>query len=301
MRAPVLVFGAPFSGVSLLSQMLGGHGDLYSTPVLHLALADTVGTLLDLFSLSQLPIADGLLRLVAQRFTGGQDAAGVAAAHHWLTQRRDWTTAALLSHLADDVAPRRLVIPDHESALRPDELGRWQQMAPQAMLIQPLRHPLTHGAVWAPRLERQLFVPPDYRDHRSAPAAALIEPQLPWLRVNHMLEHWWPTQRRHVLRMEDLAADPDATLSAALAALGLAASEADLQRMRAVEGSDFAGAGPPEAAGGLEEEVLLDVLETAYRLKQGPPSLDDRVPWQRDRDARLTPEVIAQAQRYGYR
>ena len=106
MNAPILVFGAPFCGSSLLAQMLGSHPQLAAMPELRLGLADRVDELLEIFAISQAPIADGLRRAIAEYITGGQNARGIAAADAWLRERSDRSTAEVLAALAAAVAPR---------------------------------------------------------------------------------------------------------------------------------------------------------------------------------------------------
>lgn len=299
MNAPILVFGAPFCGSSLLAQMLGSHPQLAAMPELRLGLADRVDELLEIFAISQAPIADGLRRAIAEYITGGQNARGIATADAWLRERSDRSTAEVLAALAAAVAPRRLVIPDSESALRPHELLRWQQLAPEGDLVHCVRHPLPHGLVWSRWLAAQLFVPADYRDHARSPQPAAIEPQLPWLRCNRNLDRWWPAARHRRLRMESLQTHPEATLSALIDGLDLGAVGSDvLERMLAVRDSPFAGFGPLEAPRGLEMEVLDPVLE-GIRLPPPPYVLDGAVPWRED-GAGFDPAIRALAADYGY-
>lgn len=294
MSPVVLVTGAPFSGCSLVAQLLGGHPDCAAAPELSLSLADTVDGLLQTASISQVPLLDGLLRCIAEYHTGGQHDAGIAAAQAWLDARRAADTAELLGMLCDAVAPRRLVIPDPDAALRPDALLRWQRLAPDLQVVHCLRHPLTHGAVWAPWLQAQLYVPPDYRDHSQVPPP--VEPQIAWLRCNRNIHDWLPTGIVHRLRMEDLYTDPDAALGTLCHVLRLNNRHAAHQAMQALQ-TPFAGWGPPAAPGGLEAEVLMPVQDQALPLIQ-PPDLDQPLPWRSD--ARLDASVTALARGYGY-
>lgn len=302
MSGVILLAGAPFSGSSLLAQMLGSHPQCAAAPELKLGLADTVGELLTLAELSEVPLLDGLLRFVAEHHGGGQHRAGIAKAKAWLEEVTDATTTELLTELKNGVAPRALVIPDGEAALRPDELLRWQQLDPDLRVVQCLRHPLTHGAVWAPWLQGQLYVPPDFRDHHVSPAAALIEPQIPWLRCNRNLQRWVPEAQCTAFRMEDLEDDPVAALRALCLALGLDDDDEALAAMQAISRSPLAGWGPPEAPGGLEMDALAPVLDTALPITL-PAQLDAEVLWQVEQPGQSRPldaEVIALARQYGY-
>lgn len=298
MSRVILMVGAPFSGCSLLAQMLGSHPHCAAAPELKLGLADTVDALLELAEVSQVPLLDGLLRFVAEHVTGGQHRDGIKAAFAWLGERRTQSTAELLASLQAAVAPRHLVIPDGESALRPNELLRWQRLAPELAVIHCLRHPLMHGAVWAPWLKAQLYVPPDFRDHSVSPASALIEPQLPWLRCAGNLERWVPEAKRIRLRMEDLDVAAEDTLGDLCRSLDLPCDPNILSSMWDSTASPFAGWGPPEAPGGLEMDALAAVTEQALPIAL-PPQLDAPAPWHED-GRPLDPGVVALARQYGY-
>lgn len=297
--APVLVVAAPFCGSSLLAQMLGSHPQACAAPALNLALADTVGEWLAMCELAQAPLADGLLRFIAEYWGGGQDARGIAHARAWLQERRGLSMAVLAAELRERVAPRALVIPDADAALRPEALLRWQRLMPDARWVLPLRHPMTHGAVYAAWLAEQLFVPPDVLDASRTPEPGRIDPQIPWLRCRHNLARWVPASAQQVLQMEALAAEPEATLRHLCEVLGWTSPDAtELARLLQAEGSAFAGQGPPEAPFGLEAEVLDDVLE-GLDVPARPPPLTAAAPWC-ERGA-LDAAVMAQAEADGYR
>ncbi|HEY0973500.1 MAG TPA: sulfotransferase [Solimonas sp.] len=299
--APVFVLAAPFSGASRLTARLAGHPALYALPELCLFMADTVGELLDIFRLSQGPHADGLLRAVAQLEFGVQADPEIEAATQWLAQRREWTVGALLDELARRVAPRRLVIPDTETPLRPNDLRRLRRHAPTAVAVQVVRHPWTQ----AQRLVRwghdRLFIPPDFKDHAWDPP--LIEPQVPWLRANRNIEQRYADapQRLHRVSDESLDDAPSATLTALCRWLELPDDAATLDAMHADEAAwAYGGHGPRRAPYGLEAEVL----EMPPARERGEPaaeaSLEAVLPWRPD-GAGFDAGVIALARRYGYR
>lgn len=296
--APVLVAGAPFSGTSLLAQVLGSHPAACAAPELMLALADTVDEWLAMSDVAQAPVADGLLRFIAEYWGGGQHADGIAFAREWLRQRRGSGMDRLLAECCERVAPRVLVIPDADAALRPQALLRWQRWAPDAQWVIPLRHPGTHGAVMAAWWNEQLFVPPDFLDGSRTPEPGRIDPQIPWIRCRRNLADWVPAQQCRVVKMESLAADPMATLADLCEGLGWSRPTApESARMLQAQGSAFAGYGPPEAPFGLEVEVLEDVTAGVV-LPPVPPSLEAPVTW--CERGQLDPMVVAQARADGY-
>ncbi|HSW14897.1 MAG TPA: sulfotransferase [Solimonas sp.] len=288
---PVWLLGAPFSGTCWLAGLLGSHPQLYATPQLHLGLADDVAGLLDVFFHSQADHGDGLLRTVAELACGGQTDRGVAAARDWLQQRAALSTAALLQELARLAAPRRLVIPEGEAAIRLPELERLIALAPQAAVVQVLRHPLTQGRLMVAWFVERLFVPVDYRDYAQDPPQ--VEPQAPWLRAQLNLERL--SQQQPLLRfsMESLdGGDAAASLSALCASLGV---DADVS----LDGSrwSFAGPGPDAAPGGLEADVLMDW--PAELSDASAPQLEGPLPWRADGGG-FDPQVLRLAKQLGY-
>lgn len=298
--APVFVLAAPYCGAARLAQRLAQHPALYALPELCLFLADRVDDLLDIYRLSQGTHGDGLLRAVAQLQFGAQRDAEVEAARDWLAQRRTSTVGELLAELAALVAPRRLVIPDSESTLRPMDLARLRRHVAGARAIHLVRHPWTQGCLMAPALKQRLFVPPDFKDHSWDPPMA--DPQIPWLRCNANIERAFaaaPEALRR-LRLETLesAADRTRALASLCDWIGVTSTPADLESMNADGEWVFGGHGPRAAPFGLEAEMLMPA-PAADRQRAAQTALDQPLPWRPDAIG-FDASVIAHAQRYGY-
>lgn len=268
--APIFILAAPFSGASSLAALLGGHPQLYALPELNLFMADRVGELLEIFRIGQGSHADGLLRALAQLETGVQDDKGIAHARAALAQRADQTVGTLLEHLAQLAAPRRLVIPDSESPLRPMDLHRLRAQCPRATLLHLTRHPYTQGLLHAHWLDGRLFVPPDFKDHATRPPQ--IDPQIGWLRCQLNIERAAPDALR--LRSEDFVDDAARATAALCAQLGAAPAP-----LSAPEEGDFAGYGPPSAPYGFEAEVLEALPPALVERAQTQARLDAPLPW----------------------
>ncbi|MFC4251001.1 sulfotransferase [Sinimarinibacterium flocculans] len=291
---PLFILAAPFCGASYAAGCLGVHPRLYAVPELCLQMADAVGELLEIFHLSQGPQADGLLRTIAQLEFGAQHDDAVAAAHEWLAQRADWTTARLLAEIAARVAPRRLVVPDTEAPLRPLDLRRLHRGFPQAGILQLTRHPWTQGCLLDAWARDRLFVPPDFKDHAFIPA--LVDPQVPWLRCNRNIETVFAGRAR-CLRVEDVETPDDAALARLCELAGVDADA--LAAMREPERWIYAGFGPGAAPYGLEADVLErfddEVLQQATAATLTAP-----LPWRPD-GAGFDAQLVERARRYGYR
>ncbi len=278
-QSPIWLLGAPFSGVTWLAGVLGMHPQLYATPQLHLTLADDVGNLLEVFAAGQGEHGHGLLRAVAEIACGGQTDDGIVAAQGWLEQRRSLSTAALLQELAARVAPRRLVIPDAETALRSYELLRLLRLTPQSPVVHLLRHPWTQGRLMSRWCQERLFVPVDYKDYSQDPPQ--VEPQVPWLRAQINLERIAAHAKLRRVSSEALDRDFDATLAGLCQWLGVDADPSTLALMADPGRWPYAGLGPAAAPGGLEPDVLMDW--PADLSAQAPAgSLDAPLPWRED-------------------
>lgn len=299
--APVFVLAAPFSGASRLAERLGHHPSLFALPELCLFLADNVGELLDIFRMSQGPQADGLLRAVAVLEFGAQRDAEIAAARDWLAARRDLTVGALLEQLAQRALPRRLVIPDTESTLRPLDLRRLRRHVPGARAIHLTRHPWTQGCRMSAWLRERLFVPPDFRDHAWDPP--MPDPQIPWLRCNANIEAAFGGDASAYLHQCSEAFEDEDRLNASLAALcawlPVESSAAALRAMREARDWVFAGHGPRAAPYGLEADVL-EPVPPADLERSELTVLDVELPWRADGIA-FDAKVVERARRYGYR
>ena len=297
---PLWILGAPFSGTSWLVGCLGRHPDLYAVPELNLFLAATVGELLDIYDVGQGGHAHGLLRALAELEFGGQTDEGVAYARDWLEQRRSMATAEVALHLAARVAPRRLVVPDSESTLRPADLDRMGHGLPALRLIHLVRHPWEQGALLAAWARQRLFVPQDYKDHGFRPPQ--VDPQIPWFRCNRntasLLGRLNPSLWRR-LRCEDVERDAAAALQPICTWLGVRDDAAALESMTQPDRWAFAGYGPGTAPYGLEAEVLEPISAETLALAAGA-NLVRRPPWQPG-EAGFDPQVIGLAQEYGYR
>lgn len=294
---PIYLLAAPFSGASVLAGVLGQHPALYAVPELNLFLADTVGELLDIFDMGQGGHAHGLLRALAQLDFGGQTDEGVAQARDWLEARRAAAVGEVLQHLVQRVAPKCLVVPDAESALRPMDLQRLAAATPRIDCIHLLRHPWSQGVLLHAWSRGKLFVPQDYKDHAVRPP--LLDPQIVWLRAEHNLQGLFAQQAPVLhLRGEALDDDFDAAASELCEALGISADAETFAAMREADRWQFAGHGPRSAPYGLEPEALETFAAAVVDLAAAT-SLTAALPWRPDSKT-FAVEVQAQARRSGY-
>lgn len=296
---PLWILSAPFSGLSWATATLGRHPDLFATPELDLLLADSVGDLLDIFAISQGTQGHGLLRLLAWLEFQRQDDVGIQLAQSWLEERRDWSSTRLLQSLREAVYPRRLVVPERDATLRPMALLRLQRALPELRVLHLTRHPWEQGVLLHAWAMEHLYVSIDFRDFAQNPPQ--IDPQLPWLRANENIEHF--CERLHHsqyqrLRAEQLEGDSDASLRALCEWLDLPADAAALAAMQQPQLWRFSQPGPDLASGGLEAEAHQPW--SSQTLQRAAQPQFENLPWRAD-GAGFAPQVLACAERYGYR
>lgn len=297
--APVWILAAPFSGASWLASCLGCHPQLYATPELNLLMADTVGELLDIFDIGQGAHAHGLLRTIAELEFGGQTDFGVVQARAWLDAHRALRSGELAMWLAEKVAPRRLVTPDSEAALRPMNLRRLLAQMPGSSIVHLVRHPWEQGCLLAAWARERLFVPPDFKDHAFRPPQ--VDPQIPWLRANANLDRLratWPANRWRLEHSEAIEQDAASTLAGLCQWLGIVDDEAAQAAMRQPEAWTYAGHGPGNAAFGLEAELTEPFSDRTLQLA-AVVRLTRALPW-RDDGALFDAQVRRLAQAFGY-
>lgn len=298
--APIVILAAPFCGSSWLAGVLDGLPSVYAAPQLCAFMAEQVGELLEIFSMSQDEHGDGLHRTVAQLYFGGQSDAHIDAAHGWLAARKSQPVAAVLDEIAARVAPRRLVIPETEAPLRPMDLRRLRAWRADAGYVHLLRHPWTQGCRFAAWLQERLFVPVDFRDYSRYPP--LPDPQIPWLRANQNLQTFLAgPPAAQVLRIDSESLDRDfaSSFGALAARFELGADAVAQATARDPAQWRYARFGPTHAPGGLEADVWAEWSDDAERLARAP-RLDAPLPWRPDGRG-FAAEVLRLAQAYGYR
>lgn len=290
---PIVILAAPFSGASWLAGVLGTLNGASAAPQLFPYLADQLGELLEIFRLGQDEHGDGLLRLVAQLYCGGQHSAAIAAARQWLEARESRSVAEVLEEIAASVAPERLLYPDCETPLRPIYTRRLLRTHPDADLVHLVRHPWSQGVRFAAWLRECIFVPTDFRDYSLFPPCP--DPQIAWLRANENIERLieqWPADRVHRVRSEDLDQDLQGSVDQLAQRLGLNGRVGDPSRW------PYAQRGGREAPGGLEADVWAELPEADEQLAT-QLSMSAPLPWRPD-GAGFADEVKTLARRYGY-
>ncbi|MFZ1829369.1 MAG: sulfotransferase [Candidatus Competibacteraceae bacterium] len=296
MRRPLLILCPGRSFSSVVCTAIGQHPEMYDVPEIYLGLVDSVGELLDMATgYGKKYLAYGLVRIIAQLHHHDQSEDSAQAAWSWLREHRYWTTGQLYHHIAECIAPKRLVdkSPTHG---RLENLKRLQVIFPDAFYLHLLRHPRTNShSLYQVHRKRLAHWQPD---------------QLPQL--TQRVEQQWLNVHRNILTFtgqlspgrtmqiqgEQLLADPEGYFSQIAEWLEIRTDPAAIEAMMHPEYSPYACIGPPSAPYGNNQGFLEDP-----RLRIGLPftgNLHDPLEWSEQGDF-FSPETIALARQFGYR
>lgn len=252
MANAIIVLGASHWLSSLVGAMLGQHPQLYGLPELNLFVADTVAQWHDYHThrQDQPQATHGLVRALAQLHEGEQSEASARRAWSWLADRRDWSIARMIAHLAAAAAPRILVDKSTTSSVQWGFLIRAYKAVPQANFLHVTTHPL---AVAHALLDQREEPPPE---------------QSKWLQ--QQLKLWYhrhsaildfasvlPEGQCASVRGELLLTQDECYLPQIAQWLGIRDDAEAIEAMRHPEHSPFARPGPVNARWGDDRKFLL--------------------------------------------
>lgn len=297
----LLILGTPGPNPARLAAMLGRHPDAAVLPELALGMAETLGSLQRLEERGQRRLRDGWMRALAHLHGGGDETDALAAAEQWLARRADWPLREAVDSLRAELAPRAAVLTDSEAVWRIGHLERALADLPGARVLHVSEHPMQDCARMAERQRGYQSIPIDYRDFGTGHDRAALDPQLAWLRIHETIARACagrePRDYRH-LDWHRLAQAPDEHLMELLGWLGWRQDANPLAAMLRPQDSPLACRGSARAPGGLDPDFLR---ERAFQPRLAPrDGLSGPVPWRNDGET-LAPEVVALAQRFGYR
>jgi hypothetical protein len=297
MTDPLFILAPPRSFTSIVCAMLGQHPQMYGLPETNLLVAETMrerrGVIRD-----RAASEHGLLRGVAQLFSGEQTAHAVTFARHWIESRLDSECVSVLRELGEKVHPRILVDKSPMTVLRAEYMQRARRAFPQARFLHLLRHPRTQcesvlrsgGSLAAP-LGAAAYSP-------SSPSE---DPQKAWYTFHmniYTFLNGLPEERKLRVRAEDLLVDPDACLAQIAEWLGVHADAQAIEEMKHPERSPYATFGPVTARFGNDSKFLRAPKLRVHTRGKGP-SLRGPLGWRPD-GAEFSPEVIQLATEFGY-
>jgi hypothetical protein len=302
MAAPLFLLAPPRSFTSVINAMLGQHPQAFGLPEFNLFNSERV---IDLWhAVPGEPPADpklrhGLLRAVAEIYTGEQTDETIEFAEHWCAAREDWSSGAVFREIAEKLHP---LVPVEKSPAYTTEIRRMERIIetfPDARFIHLIRHPIKQCESTMDLSDGvfPLFVNAiEYQDD-----TAILEPQLAWHDINinilNFLENSVPQEQHMRIRGEDLLANPEQRLGEICRWLGLRDDMEAIEAMMHPEHSPFACVGPVTALFGNDPKFLKGAKFRKHTPKI--PPLDGPVSWRKDGKG-LYKEVIALAREFGY-
>jgi hypothetical protein len=292
---PIFVLGTRPAGTSLVAAMIGRNPAAFDVPRLNLFAGDTLEAMLKgVFEPGQNHV-HGLLRAVAYLYGSEQTIISVGMARRWLFRRLSWPTGRVFDELRGRVAPRRLVDKSVVYSRDANCLARIRESVPDAFYIHVVEHPLTPGAV-AARMDIKAIIE-DLRQRGGRggrDANATPDEQLKWFNAQSLIAgaiNRVAPEKRAILRMDRLLADPSAELTALCQRLDLPHGEADVAAMLHPENSPFAGLGPVGANLGDDPDFLQNPTFPPNAVPAGLPPQAEK---------QILPEVAQFAAQYGY-
>lgn len=303
---PIFVLAAPRSFSSLVNAMIGQHPELYGVPELNLFQCATMeefnsgmtpeGTKKSPFWKS---MRHGMLRTVAQLYSGEQTLESIAMAERWLKSREVMTSVEVFQELCDKVAPLRIIEKSPGVLRHRSYMDRMLSAFPKARFIHLVRHPIPQGqSVLKAKGGVGVLMALNSVDQR--PIVAELEPQIAWhdaqVQILKFLDGL-PDSQFITLRGEDLLNNTAAVLPALCRWLEISDAPEAIAAMKHPEASAYSCMGPANASLGNDVNFLKDPALRAGKIKL--PDLDGPLPWRRDKMA-LHPRVKALAQALGY-
>jgi hypothetical protein len=302
MAAPLFLLAPPRSFTSVINAMIGQHPQAFGLPELNLFFSDKIielwyPNLKDFYFDEKL--RHGLLRAVAEIYTGEQTDESIEFAEHWCGLRENNFTGDVFNELKDKLHP---LIPVDKSPGYTIEIERMERIfkaCPDARFIHLTRHPVKQcestmelNNAMFPRFVNTI----EYQEGR-----AIIEPQLAWhdLNINilNFLEKNVPKDQYMHVRGEEILENPGDKLAEICRWLGIRDDSEAVEAMMHPEQSPFACFGPITALFGNDPKFLKGAKFRKGKIKT--PTLDMPVKW-RDDGKGLYPQVIELAKEFGY-
>lgn len=179
--SPLFILASPRSFTSLISAMLGQHPQAYAVPELNLfaqeKLEDLINTMKGLYRFK----LHGLLRTVAQLYTGEQSLITIEMANRWVLKHADRSTGEIYHQLCAKVAPRIIIDKSPLYGTRIECLNRIIQNFPNAYFLHLVRHPRTQGNSIMNIDDGKMAILSKSIDYSTNPPT--IDPQYLWLRM----------------------------------------------------------------------------------------------------------------------
>lgn len=297
---PVFVLAPPGLPGQTLAAALGAGPVSYGLPELNLEQMDSVEVLQRELIGIRAPQLHGLMRAVAELYSGEQTAAAVEMAGRWMMRRSYMATRDVAREIAAHIAPRRMIAPVTASLFDRASLARLTKAFPEATYVHLHMHPHTYGRQMAADSSGLVAVQLSGAvDETTEPPTP--DPQKLWLMAEQAMEAFLetiPERQAIAVQVESFLADPEAGLRELAILLGLPYDEPAMAAMLAPERSVFAGPGPMGAH--MPSAIRSFATHAAHLPDPAEARLIGPVPWRED-EIGLSYQLRKFARAKGYR
>jgi len=302
MAAPIFLLAPPRSYTSLVNAMLGQHPQAFGLPELCLF---NVDKLIDLWRGSKTEISEngslvrhGLLRAVAEIYSGEQRSTSINMAFAWASAREQWDTAQVYQEIVAKIHPLVAVEKSPSYTMSVKRMQAARKAFPEARFVHLVRHPVAQCKSLMAINDGAFCLKVEAFELRDD--LALLEPQIAWHDINMNILDFLdevPAEQQIRLRGEDVMTEPQRYLAHIAHWAGLRDDDEAVDAMMHPERSPFACFGPVNALFGNDPNFLAGPTFRPHTPKV--PPLNKAVPWRQDGKG-LYPEVVALAREFGY-
>jgi len=298
-KQPLFILAAPRSFTSLLCSMIGQHPQAYGVPELNLFLADTIEELLATRTGLTSFQLHGILRTIAELYTGEQTLLSIETAQRHLINNATANTGKFYMKLCQKVSPLQIVDKSPAYSIIPNALGRINQIFPEAFYLHITRHPRTQGNSMMKIGEGKMAILSNSIDYSTDPPT--IDPQYIWAHIQRTILNFLelvPPERKMRLRGEGVIAEPKVYFEKIANWLGWNWNETAAEAMLNPQNSPYSCIGPYGAPLGNDPNFLHSPIFKP-RPKAAEANLEDPLPWRYDGKG-FIPDVIDLARELNY-
>ncbi len=298
-RHPLFILAAPRSFTSLLCAMIGQHPQAYGVPELNLFLADTLGEFVRSRTGSSSFQLHGIMRTIAQLYTGEQTLDSIITAKRFYIEHQDSYSGDFYTELCRQVFPQQVVDKSPAYSFNYNALERMNQTFPESRFLYITRHPRAQGNSMMKIADGKMTILFNAIDYSTDPPT--LDPQYAWVKIQRTILEFLktiPESRKKHLQGEDIMENPKLYFKEISEWMGWDNDEASLECMLQPQNSPYACLGPYGAPLGNDPNFLHSpIFKSRPRASTG--SLDGPLDWRQDKKG-FIPDVITIARQLGY-
>lgn len=299
-QMPIFILCSPYSLDEYIARRIAyAFENLFFFPELNLFQSASLNDFIELNHGLMASNVHGLLRLVAEIYTGEQTIDSIETASRWIEQRLSLSSTSTYHELAAKVYPLTFVEKNVRYGESPHYLKRILTAFPNAIFIHLVRHPLSVCASACHTREGRIRLALRNSFDRSQISAPVLDPQILWHRINTNITDFLsdlPVSQKLTIKAEDFYSSEDEVIAKIGPVFSLMPKTPNQNVIRHLL-TDFDNLGPFGAELGGSREFL----QAPSRDYDASISHDHRTPLTlRSDQSSLFPHVIELAASYGY-